>query len=916
MKTTHWCVWLVLSGSACWAEASSPKTYRIETIAGNGDIGDNGPALAAELGSIQGVAVDALGNLYLSDTDYHRIRKVTADGMISIFAGTGIAGFGGDGGAADQAQLNMPYGLVIGEAGDLYVADLGNNRVRHITPDGLITTIAGNGDRSSEGDGGPAVEASLCTPRNLALDAAGNLYISEFEGHRVRKVAPGGMISTFAGNGMAGFNGDGSLAPYAQFAFPAGLASDLYGALYIADSQNQRVRRIAADGRITTVLGGVAGTSLQTPTTVAAGHNGFLYVGDQSSTVRAYTVIGTWINVAGMGAPWFAGDGGPAVSASLISANDLAVDGGGNVYIADGKRIRRVDPDGVIQTVAGDGYWKAVGEDGRATSARLFRPGGMAFDRAGNLYIADSGTERVRMVLPSGFISPVTGTGLPGFAADGTTALGAPTHTPTGVAVDSAGALFIAETGAHRIRKLVNGIISTVAGTGGAGSGAEGKPASETPLREPKAVCLGPAGALYVVDSGNHRVLSVTTDGRMARVAGSGVAGYANDNAWAPAARLQNPSACAVDSGGNLLIADTLNHRIRRVTPGGIITTVAGTGLAGVSGDEGPATAARLNAPAGVAVDTDGSIFISDTGNHRIRQVTPDGVIHTIAGGDQAGFAGDGGLACAALLDTPGGLQLDASGNVYFVDTNNNRVRRLTAEVEPLPPPPPPALIQVSVLNAASLLEGPVAPGEILTIFGAGIGPAQGANGTFDSTGLLTTQVGGTEVRFDNIPAPVLYAQQDQINLQVPYAVAGRARTQMEIRYNGKAVATVALAVTEAAPALFPVAANQDGSPNSASEPAPRGTILTFYGTGEGLTDGPNVGGRMAELPYPRPLLPVTVSVAGLTAEILYAGSAPGLVGIFQLNARVPGGYILAGAETVIVSVGGTPAPPFQIWLK
>lgn len=918
MKTTHWCVWLVLSGSACWAEASSPKTYRVETIAGSGDIGDTGPALAAELGSIQGVAVDTLGNLYLSDTDYHRIRKVTADGVISIFAGTGVAGFGGDGGPADRAQLNMPYGIAIGGAGDLYVADLGNNRVRHITPDGLITTVAGNGDRSSKGDGGPAVEASLCTPRNLALDTVGNLYISEFEGHRVRKVAPGGIISTFAGNGMAGFNGDGSLVPYAQFAFPAGLALDLYGALYIADSQNQRVRRIAPDGRITTVLGGVAGTKLQTPTAVAASHNGFLYVGDQSSTVRAYTIISTWINVAGTGAPWFAGDGGPAVSASLTSANDLAVDGGGNIYIADGKRIRRVDPDGVIQTVAGDGYWKAVGEDGRATSARLFRPTGVAFDRAGNLYVADSGTERVRMVLPSGSISPVTGTGLPGFAGDGATALGAPSHTPTGVAVDSAGALLIAETGSHRIRKLANGIISTVAGTGGGGSGAEGGPAAETPLRLPKAVCVGLAGALYIVDSGNHRVLTVTADGRIARVAGSGVAGYANDNAWAPAARLQTPSACAVDSGGNLLIADTLNHRIRRVTPGGIITTVAGTGLPGVSGDEGLATAARLNAPTGVAADASGSIFISDTGNHRIRQVTPDGVIHTLAGGDQAGFAGDGALARAALLDTPGGLQLDSSGNVYFADTNNNRVRRLTPEVvtpevEPLPPP---ALIQVSVLNAASLLEGPVAPGEILTIFGAGIGPVQGANGTFDSTGLLTTEVGGTEVRFDNIRAPVLYAQQDQINLQVPYTVAGRAQTQMEIRYNGKAVAAAALAVTEAAPALFPVAANQDGSPNSPSEPAPRGTILTFYGTGEGLTDGPNIAGRMAELPYPRPLLPVTVAVAGLAAEILYAGSAPGLVGVFQLNARVPGGYIPPGTATVIVSVGGAAAPPFQIWLK
>lgn len=904
------CVWLVLSGSAFGATATSPITYRIETVAGSADLGDTGPALAAEIGNIQGVALDAIGNLYLSDADYHRIRKLSRDGTISIFAGTGVAGFAGDGGPAEQAQFNMPYGIVIGPSGDLYVADLGNHRVRHITPNGIITTIAGNGTRGSAGDGGPAIDASLCTPRNLALDVFGNLYISEFEGHRVRKVAPNGLISTVAGTGKAGSQNDGSLAIYAELAFPAGLAVDLYGVVYLADSQNQRVRRITPDGRISTLLGGSQGTALLTPTALVVDRNGNLYVADQSA-VRAYTIAGSWVAVSGMGAPWFTGDGGPAVSASLISPNALAADAGINLFIADGKRIRRIDPDGVIQTIAGDAYLRAIGDDGPAPSARLFRPAGVALDRWGNLYIADTGTQRIREVA-AGRISTATGTGLPGLADDRVSPLGAPIITPMGVAADSSGTLIIAETGAHRIRKLSGGAISTLAGTSGAALGAEGKPATTTSLNAPRGVCVGPGDSVHVVDTANHRVLRITADGRLAIVAGSGVAGYANDNGWAPAARLQSPSACAVDASGSVLIADTLNHRIRRVTPAGTITTVAGTGLPGFSGDEGPATAARLNAPRGVAVDGNGSIFISDTANHRIRQITTDGVIHTLAGGDTAGFAGDGGPAANALLDAPGGLQLDSSGNIYFADTNNNRVRRLVPQAE-VPPAP---LRQISVLNAASLREGPVAPGEILTIFGAGIGPEQGVTGAFDSTGQLATQAAGVEVRFDGVPAPVFYAQATQVNVQVPYAVAGRTQTQIEIRYQDKALAAVALAVAEAAPALFPVAANPDGSPNSPTEPAARGTIVTLYGTGEGLTDGPNQDGRIARAPYPLPTLPVTLTAAGIPADLLYAGSAPDQVGVFQINARMPGGYVSAGPATIVWTVGAAAAPPFQIWLK
>ena len=908
-----WCLWLILAGAAAWAAGGSPKTYRVETVAGNPDLGDGGPALAAEIGNIQGLALDPSGNVYLSDTEHHRVRWVGADGVMATLAGTGIPSFSGDGGPASRAQLNLPYGLAVSPVGDLYVADLGNHRVRRIALDGVISTIAGNGLCGSAGDGGPALTAQLCAPRNLLFDPAGNLYISEFDGHRIRKIAPDGTISRVAGTGVAGFSGDGFPAYLAQVAYPAGMALDRRGTLYIADSQNQRVRRITPDGIMSSILGESEGIALLTPTSVAIDPNGAILVADQSYSVRMYQPSGAWITVAGTGVPAFTGDGGPAITAQLSSANALTFDAVGTLYLADGMRIRRINADGTIQTVAGDGYVRFVEGGGNAAAARLFRPAAVALDQSGNLYIADTGTERVRKAAVSGSIETLTGTGSPGFSGDNVPASGAPIDEPMGVAVDSSGNVLIAEAGHHRIRNIeADGRIATAAGTGGPGVGPDGQPASATPLRGPRGVCTGTQGTFYVVDTGNHRVLAVDPEGRVLLAAGNSVPGHSGDEGPARGAQLNRPSACALDPAGNLLIADTLNHRIRRVAPDGIITTVAGSGTSGVSGDEGPATVARLSAPAGIAVDGASVIYIADTGNHRIRQVTPNGIIHTIAGGDTGGFSGDGGPARAALLDSPGGLAVDSAGSLYFADTKNDRVRRLVPETE-IPPAP---VIRISAVNAASLLEGPIAPGEILTIFGHGLGPDQGVAGSFDAAGLLAAEAGGTEVRFDGVAAPVFYAQAGQVNVQVPYTVARASQTQVESRYEKNTVARIVLPVADASPALFAVAVNPDGSPNSAAEPAPRGSILTLYGTGEGLTDGPNHAGHVAEFPYPRPKLPVTVTVAAVAAEILYFGSAPGLVGVFQVNVRLPGGYVPPGPVDLVVYVGAASSPPFRLWLR
>jgi uncharacterized protein (TIGR03437 family) len=800
------------------------------------------------------------------------------------------------------------------------VADLGNQRVRRIGPDGIIATVAGTGRRASSPDGAAPTATSLLSPRNVAADAAGNLYIAEFEGHRVRKLTPDGKLSTVAGTGVAGWSGDGRPASAAQINYPAGMAFDRAGALYFADSGNNAVRKVYADGSIGTVLGRNPGTALYTPLAVAMDPAGTLYAADSTFVVRAFTTGGKWLGYAGTGVPGFSGDGGSAASAALNSVNDLAADLNGNLFIADGMRLRRVDPSGNIATVAGDGYVHSVGDGGPATAAQLYQPSALTLDSTGNLFIADSGTERVRQVTPDGAITTLAGTGVAARgAADGSPSGNVALNTPMGVAMDSSGDVLLADTYNHRVLLVTPArAILAVAGTGTSGASPEGTPPLSAQLRGPRAVCVDRSGnlygTLYIVDTSNHRVLRLSPGGTLQTAAGNGSPGSAGDEGTARLAQLNTPSACATDSAGNLFIADTANHTIRKVNPAGVIFTVAGAGIAGSSGDEGAATGALLASPRGVVADDMGDIFIADTGNHRIRQVTPDGVIHSIAGSGAPGFSGDGGPAAGALLNGPQGLFLDGAGDLYFADTGNNRIRRLVPDpVDPAPVIQPAA---ITVVNAISLGEGAVAPGEIAAIFGVGLGPDAGATGALDAQGVLPGTLDGVEVRFDGTLAPVFYAQSGQVNVQVPYTVAGSDSVSVEVRYQGNVVGAASVPVAPSAPAMLALASNADGSPNAESAPAARSSWMTLYATGEGLTDGPNLAGIPAQAPYPHPLLPIALTIAGVDAEILFAGSAPDMIGVLQIDARVPGGFVAPGEAAVALTIGAAKAPPVTIWLK
>ncbi|MFF5157882.1 RICIN domain-containing protein [Streptomyces sp. NPDC000348] len=338
------------------------------------------------------------------------------------------------------------------------------------------------------------------------------------------------------------------------------------------------------------------------------------------------------------------------------------------------------DPAPPISTVAGTGSAGFQGDNGPAVAAQVNRPYGIAVDSTGTLYFSDLNNHRVRKITTDGRISTVAGTGVAGFSGDNGPAVSAQLNWPREVAVDRAGTLYIADGNNHRVRKVTaDGTISTVAGTGAAGLSGDDGPATAARLNLPMGVAVDSTGALYVSEYHNNRVRKITTDGRISTFAGTGAIGSGGDGGPAVSAQLNRPHAVAVDGTDALCIADYGNHRVRKVIADGTISTVAGTGAAGFGGDGGPAISARLNGPVGVVVDSAGVLCIADYGNHRVRKVTADGTISTVAGTGTAGFGGDGGPAAAARLYHPYGLAVDCVDTLHIADHVNNRLRRIAS---------------------------------------------------------------------------------------------------------------------------------------------------------------------------------------------------------------------------------------------
>jgi hypothetical protein len=673
-----------LPGGITHASGGAPGT--IITVAGRG-VGDSGPATSAELSGPTSVALDGAGNLYIADTTNCRVRKVSG-GTITTVAGNGTCSYAGDGGPATSAGLNGPTGVALDGAGNLYIADYGNCRVREVSG-GTITTVAGNALCGYAGDGGPATSARLYHPYGVALDGAGHLYISD-QGNCVVREVSGGTITTVAGNGTCGYVGDGGPATSAELNHPYGVALDGAGNLYIADRDNCLARKVVG-GTITTVAGttvagiGICGytgdggpatsAELNSPTGVALDGAGNLYISDHGNCLIRKVSGGTITTVAGDGTCGYAGDGGPATSAEFSGPTGVALDGAGNLYIVDSGncRVREV-VGGTITTVAGDGTCGYAGDGGPATSAELSFPQGVALDGAGDLYIADIANCVVRAV-SGGAITTVAGNGTCGYAGDGGSATSAELNGPTGVALDGAGNLYIADQGNCRVRRVVAGIITTVAGNGTCGYAGDGGPATSAELNGPAGVGLDGAGDLYIADSANCVVREVSA-GTIMTVAGNGTCGYAGDGGPATSAELNGPTGVVLDGAGDLYIADSANCVVREVSAGTIMT-VAGNGTCGYAGDGGPATSAELNGPTGVALDGAGDLYIADQSNCRVREVS-GGTITTVAGNGICGYAGDGGPATSAELDGPTGVALDGAGDLYIADQGNCVAREVS----------------------------------------------------------------------------------------------------------------------------------------------------------------------------------------------------------------------------------------------
>jgi uncharacterized protein (TIGR03437 family) len=916
------------------------QEYSISTVAGGAPPTTPAPAASTAIGTVSRVTTDAAGNVYFSSG--HAVFKITPGGTLTLAAGNSRPGFSGDGGPATAAQLNTPQGLAVDSQGNLYIADQVNNRVRMVTPQGVIGTVAGNGKLGQPrflGDGGPATSANLNLPGGVAVDRSGNVYIADTGDNSIRKVT-NGIISTIAGNGFGGDVGDTLLASGSVLLQPEDVFVDSSGNVYIADTGNAAIREITASTGIINFIAGactITSTSTDTNTgeTCAIGYagdgglanagglvepfavvvdsTGNVYIAEPTdgrirevSTVKGNIDINT---IVGNGTLGFSGDGGVATAAELDRPTGVAIDGAGHIYIADSlnNRIRVAQAGGNIGTFAGNGGYSYSGDGGPATGAQLNAPHGVAADSAGNYYIADSGNNVVRKVSAGGAITTFAGNGKAGFGGDGGAATSAQLNGPQGLVVDSAGDVYIADTGNSRVREVSGGTINTVAGSGTPGYSGDGGAATGAKLYSPVGLALDAKGNLYIADTNNSAIRKVS-NGTISTVAGNGVQGYSGDGGPALSAQLNDPQGVAVDSAGNLYITDTLNYAIRQVSPNGNIATIAGNGVAGYSGDGGPASQAQLTYPTGIAVDSGGDVYFGDAGA-AVRKIYASGTISTIAGNGSIGYTGDGGPATGASLDGPTGIALNSNGDVYVADSANNAVRLLYLQFS-------------AVTNGASNLIGAIAPGEVVVLYGSGLGPDSLATYQLEN-GLVPPSVAGTSVYFNGTAGPVLYASSTQVAAIVPFELTGTT-AQVYVSYQGVTSAPLTVSVAPAVPALFTAnnsgtgqaaAVNQNGSYNNAANPASSGVYVSLYATGFGQTDPPGQDGAFTLVPpagvLPLPVLqPVTVTIGGKPASSNYAGGAPGIVqGVMQINAQIPSG-LPAGNAAVVVTVGNIQSQP------
>ncbi len=1014
-----------------------PPGY-ITTVAGMGFFtGLYRTATQAEVQPIGNPAFDQNGGLYIPEWLNNRIIRLRPDGILVPFAGSGQpetpGSPNGDGGPALQASIDFPRGVSTDSNGYVYITENNEGRLRRVdTRTGIITTIAGTGTPGFSGDGGPALSAQLWSTTQITGDGKGTIYFIDYSEQaatgRIRKITPDGIITTVAGNGTSGFSGDGGPAKQAQFNFQyddgGSLALDPQGNLFVADPGNHRIRRIdGAAGVITTFATLAAGDPA--PRAVAADSQGNVYF-ESGFRIQKLSPSGQILASygSGTGGSRYTGtspDGTPIANVQVPDIWGLAIDPAGNiVYIeANGGRVRRLNlVTGTLETLAGMAP-RIIGDNGPAVASTFFSGDGdikalpngellagdtghdvvrkidasgkistfaqgnalftgdvlKAFnlvaallpDSAGGAYLADAAS--IYQIDSSGNIQDLTvpKTNPPcGYSGDGGSLADADVCQPWDFARDSAGNLYIADTNNNRIRRVdaATGVVTTFAGSGPVngferygfnGNGTfcgDGGPALQACLNTPYAVAVDPDGNVLIADSYN---------GRIRKVDGKGViTTFADLNIL--------PTKMALDSAGNVYVA--LPSQVVRVDPFGSITAIAGAPTKrGFSGDGGPAAQALMSAAntqsVGITIDSDGNILFIDANNNRIRAIrfgavmAPSGAQAAIRGGTPQSTP-IGMPFSSALVVYVGNSAGNPAGNVrvdfgapvsgaactfangqrnisVFTDRNgtasalctaNTSTGGFTVTATPLGTTislnfaltnTAPALVSNSVVNGASFGAGAIAPGEIVSVFGAGVGPQSIVQAAPGDDGRFGPLLDGVRVFFNGIEAPVLFALVNQVAVVAPYELDGATSASVSVQYAGVASNSITVPVAATVPGIFTsngsgqgqaAALNEDGSLNSAANPVDRGSVIVLFCTGEGQTNPAGVDGQLANTVYPKPKLPVEVTIGGQTAQVVYAGAAPTLVaGLMQINAQVPAGIAAGSAIPVIVKVGNASSP-------
>lgn len=671
---------LVLSLLSVPFAAFSENVFNFSTLGGYaGQQNTDGLGTNAFITQPAGTAVDSAGNIYISDFNNNTIRKISM-GMVTTFAGSpGVAGsFDATG---TNALFNGPEGLAVDAAGNVYVADSGNDTIRKITPGGAVTTFAGSPGIAGSTNG-TGTNALFDAPAGVAVDLSSNVYVADYGNHVIRKITPAGVVSTLAGSpgNFGSANGTGSGALFYE---PEGVAVDSLGNVYVADTANDMIREISPAG-VVIPLAGSAGNygssnaigtnaTFSSPQSVSVDSLGNVYVADTGNNlIRKITPLGVVSTVAGSGNPGSVD--GAGTNAQFWGPVGIAVDGASNVYVADylNGTVRKITSSGIVSTLAGSASNGRT--DGPDAAARFSLTQAVAVDSSSNIYVADAANNTIRKINPAGTVSTFAGS--PGVAGSANGAgTNAQFYAPQAVAVDSTGNVYVADTLNHIIREITpSGNVSTLAGMAGYANNADGS-GTNAQFDAPQGIAVDKAGNVYVADTLNHTIRVITPSGTVSTLAGTANT-YGSTDGTNASAQFNQPKGLALDSATNIYVTDSMNDTVRKITPAGVVTTLAG--MAGVWGSaDGTNSDARFFEPDGVAVDSSGNVYVSDSGNHTIRKIAKTGtnwVVSTIGG--HAGTAGSvDGFETSALFFYPAGIALDSSGNAYIADSGNDTVR-------------------------------------------------------------------------------------------------------------------------------------------------------------------------------------------------------------------------------------------------